>query len=147
MEVAYLSAASALAGSLVGGITAGVTSWLNQRAQARSAQLARDLARRGSLYKDFIAAASKTYGEAVMSSEPNFQDLVALYAMISRMRILSHPQTVACADKVMLATIDTYFAPNRSVPELRQMIKSGTGIDPLKDFSEAAREEMQTLIV
>jgi hypothetical protein len=27
--------------------------------------------------------------------------------------------------------------------ELRELIKSGAGIDPLKGFSEAAREELQ----
>jgi hypothetical protein len=42
----------------------------------------------------------------------------------------------------MLAIIDTYFSPNRSVRELRDMMKAGTGIDPLKDFSETAREEV-----
>jgi hypothetical protein len=26
--------------------------------------------------------------------------------------------------------------------ELRELMKSGAGIDPLKDFSEAAREEL-----
>jgi hypothetical protein len=62
--------------------------------------------------------------------------------MISRMRVLSRPRTVVCADKIMLAIIDTYFSPNRSVRELRDMMKAGTGIDPLKDFSEAAREEV-----
>jgi hypothetical protein len=63
--------------------------------------------------------------------------------MISRMRILSRPGTVASADKLMRTTIDTYFAPNRTIRELHELMKSGTGIDPLKDFSEAAREELQ----
>ena len=27
------------------------------------------------------------------------------------------------------------------MPELRELIKSGAGVDPLKDFAEAAREE------
>jgi hypothetical protein len=62
--------------------------------------------------------------------------------MISRMRVLSPPRTVACADKIMLAIIDTYFSPNHSVRELRDLMKAGAGIDPLKDFSEAAREEV-----
>jgi hypothetical protein len=63
--------------------------------------------------------------------------------MISRMRVLSSPRTVAIADKVTLAIIDTYFTPKRSVRELRDLIKAGgAGIDPLKDFSEAAREEV-----
>jgi hypothetical protein len=59
------------------------------------------MARWDELYKEFIAAASKAYGEAIVRNEPNVQELVALYAMISRMRVQSQPQTVACAEKVM----------------------------------------------
>ena len=143
MNVAYVSALSALAGSVVGGLTAGITTWLGLRAQARGGQLAREMSRRDGLYKDFIVAASKAWGEAILSNEPQMQELVALYAMISRMRVLSSVRTVACAQKVMEATVDTYFAPNKTVRELRELIKSGAGIDPLKDFSEAAREELQ----
>jgi hypothetical protein len=77
---------------MVGGATAGLTSSLNQRAQARTAQLGRDLTRRESLFRDFITAASKAYGQAVATSEPNVEDLAALYAMISSMRILPHPE-------------------------------------------------------
>jgi hypothetical protein len=142
MDVAYISALSALAGSAVGGFTSTATTWLTQRAQARAGQLAHEFARREDLYRDFIMAASKTYGDALVSSEPQLPELVALYAMISRMRVLSTPRTVACADKIMLAIIDTYFSPNHSVRELRDLIKSGAGIDPLKDFSEAARQEV-----
>jgi|SRR5580658_2419355 hypothetical protein len=142
MDVAYISALSALAGSVVGGFTSTVTTWLTQRAQARAGRVAQEMTRRQDLYRDFIMAASKTYGDALVSSEPQLPELVALYALLSRMRILSAPRIVACADKIMLTIIDTYFAPNRSVRELRDLIKAGAGIDPLKDFSEAAREEV-----
>jgi hypothetical protein len=30
---------------------------------------------------------------------------------------------------------------NRTVADLREIVKGGQGVDPLKDFSEAAREE------
>lgn len=143
MDVAYISALAALGGSVVGGLTAGITTWLSQRAQVRAAQLARELSRRDDLYKDFIVAASKAYGEAILSSEPQIQELVALYAMISRMRLLSSPRTVASAENVMETTIATYFAPNKTVRELHELMKSGAGIDPVKDFSEAAREELK----
>ena len=145
MDIAYLSALSALAGSVVGGLTSGVTNWLNQRSQARAGQIAHDLARREDLYRDFIVAASKAYGEAIVSNEPQIQEIIALYAMISRMRVLSSPRTVACAEKIMITTIATYDAPNQTVRELHDLLESGTGIDPLKDFAEAAREEMRRL--
>jgi hypothetical protein len=31
----------------------------------------------------------------------------------------------------------------RSVADLRELVKTGAGVDPLKDFSEAAREELR----
>jgi len=66
-----------LAGSLVGGLTSGIGGWLNQRSQTRAGQRAHDILRREELYKDFIVAASKAYGEAIVSNEPQIQDLVA----------------------------------------------------------------------
>jgi len=110
MDIAYLSALSALAGSVVGGLTSGITAWLSQRTQARAEQHAREMSRREDLYKEFIVTASKAYGDAIMSNEPQIQELVGLYTMISRMRVMSSPRTVASADEIMHATIDTYFA-------------------------------------
>jgi hypothetical protein len=101
------------------------------------------MSRRDDLYKDFIVAASKAYGDAILSNEPQVQERVALSALISRMRVVSLPRTVACAEKILDATIGTYFAPNQTIRELHELMKSGAGIDPLKDFSEAAREELQ----
>jgi hypothetical protein len=38
MDVAYVSAISALVGSVIGGLTSGYTTWLTQRTQARAEQ-------------------------------------------------------------------------------------------------------------
>jgi hypothetical protein len=141
MDVAYISALSALAGSVIGGMTSGITTWLNQRSVAKAGQLANELSRRQELYKDFILAASKAYAEALVVSEPKIDELIALYAMISRMRAISSSDIVACAERVLVETTGAYFEPNRTVPELRELIKSGKSVDPLKDFAEAVREE------
>jgi hypothetical protein len=45
----------------------------------------------------------------------------------------------------MISTLDTFFAPNKTVREVHEMMKSGSGIDPLKEFSMAAREELLSL--
>jgi hypothetical protein len=141
VDVAYISALSALAGSVIGGMTSGFTTWLNQRSQLKSSQIAHDLSRREELYREFILAASKAYGEAVMSNEPNIPEIITLYAMVSRMRAFSLPRTIACAEKVMLTAIETYALPNKSIPELSELMKDGTGVDPLKDFAESVRTE------
>jgi len=132
MEITYISALAVLTGSVIGGLTSTGTTWLTQRAHARSGLLANEIARREALYRDFITAASKAYGDALVSSEPTG----------ARAWVVSAPRTVASADKIILTLIDTYFSPSRSVRELRDLIKVGEGIDPLKEFSEAAREEV-----
>ena len=144
MNPAFLSALSALAGSVIGGLISGVATWLSQRSQARAGEFTRRLPRRDDLYTDFIAAASKAYGEAIVSNEPQIQELIALYGMISRMRVMSSPRIVATAEMITSTTIDTYFAPNRTIRDLQELIKGGKMMDPLKDFSEAVREERRT---
>jgi hypothetical protein len=98
MDLAYISALAALGGSVVGGLTSGFTTWQSQLAQAKAAQLAHDKSQREGLYKDFIVAATRAYGDAIVCNEPQIQELLALYAMISRMRVLSAPRTVEYAD-------------------------------------------------
>jgi hypothetical protein len=143
MDVAYISTLSALAGSVVGGLTSTGTTWLTQRAQTRAGLVANVLTRRENLYREFITAASTAYGDALVSSEPKLPDVVGLYSMISQMRVLSAPRTVACADKLMRTIIDTYFSQNHTLRELRDLIKGGDSIDLLREFSEAAREEIR----
>jgi hypothetical protein len=104
-----------------------------------------DVARRQDLFRDFIVAASKTYAAALVSTEPNIQEAVALWAMVSRMRVLCLPPTTASAEKLMRQTMDTFFAPPKTPAELHDLIKRGVGIDPLQEFSEAAREELRAL--
>jgi hypothetical protein len=60
------------------------------------------------------------------------------------MRVISAPMTVQNADKVARMIVNTYLAPNKTFPELRDMVNSGA-MDLLREFSEACREEFQRL--
>jgi len=145
MDTALISALSALGGSIVGGLTSGATTWLGHRSQAKAGRRLHNVTQRESLYRDFVTAASEAFGEALTHSDPEPQQLVTLYGMISRMRILSSPEVVACADKTINSIIETYFSPNRTLLEIHALIKNGEPIDPLKEFSEVAREELMGL--
>jgi hypothetical protein len=145
MNAAYVSALAALAGSVIGGLTTGVATWLTQRAQVRAGQIEHKIAQLENLFTDFIMAASKTYGEGLVTNEPKIEEIVALYAMISKMRVLSLEQTVNCAERIMYETIEAYYKPNKTIRDLHELIKSGVSIDPLKDFAEAARDELRSL--
>jgi hypothetical protein len=145
MNVAYVSAFAALGGSVVGGLISGIATWLAQRSQIQAGHRAHQISHREDLFRDFIVAASKAYGQALMSNQPELQDLVGLYSLVNRMQVLCFPRTIACAQQVMNATVETYFQPNKTFDDIRAMIKTGTEINRLSEFAEAAREELRTL--
>jgi len=50
--------------------------------------------------------------------------------MVSRMRVLAMPRSVASAEKLMLVIIDTYFQPNKTIRDLHEMMKTRGGSIP-----------------
>jgi hypothetical protein len=89
MDSASISALAALAGAAIGGLTSFANSWLAQQTQIKVQQVAHKLTRREELYKDFIEEASKLYADSLIHETPDVSQLFRLYAMISRMQILS----------------------------------------------------------
>ena len=144
MNPAYLSALAALAGSAVGGLTSLGSAWLTQRHQDRATRRSRDKARRQKLYKQFIDEASKLYADALVHDKAEIAALVSVYALISRMRVVSSPAVVEKAEAVVRVIVDTYFAPNKTFPELRKLMSSHA-VDPLRAFSEECHAELQAL--
>lgn len=143
MNPAYLPALAALAGSAIGGLTSFASAWLTQHHQDRAKRLLRDKARRQKVYKRFIDEASKLYAEALVH-DLEMSALVSVYALVSRMRVLSSPAVVENAESVVHVIVETYCAPNKTFPELRELMSSHA-IDPLRAFSEECRAELQAL--
>ena len=144
MDSATLSALAALGGATVGGITSLATTWLSQQAQARVQEITYKRSRREDLYKEFIEEASKLYADALVHDISDISKLVKLYAMINMMRVLSSRNTLQSAEKVGLMIVNTYLAPDRTIPELHELMNRRQ-IDVLESFSEAARQEFHTL--
>jgi hypothetical protein len=138
MEPAYLSAFAALAGSAIGGLTSLAASWLAQRVQVDAQRLAHTISTREELYKNFIEEASQSYAYALEHSEVDVAKIVRLYALVSRMRVVSSQRVVEQADLVMQRIMETYRAPNRTIGEEAELIRSG-GLDPLLAFSAVVR--------
>jgi hypothetical protein len=142
MNATYLPALAALAGSAIGGLTSLGSAWLTQRHQDRATRRSRDKARRQKLYNQFIDEASKLYADALVHDQAEIAALVSVYALISRMRVVSSFAVVEKAEAVVRVIIDTYFAPNKTFPEVRSLIDSHA-MDPLRAFSEECRAELQ----
>jgi hypothetical protein len=142
MNPAYLSALAALAGSVIGGLTSIGSAWLTQRHQDRANRISGAKATRQKLYKQFIDEASKLYADALAHDKAEVSALVSVYALISRMRVVSSSAVVEKAEAVVRMVVDTYFAPNKTFPELRGLI-SNHDVDPLRAFSEACHDELK----
>ena len=141
---AVLPALAALAGSATGGLTSLASTWLTLRRQGRATRLSRERSRRQKLYKQFIDEASKLYADALVHEQAEVSALVSVYALTSQMRVLSSPAVIEKAEAVVRMIVATYSAPNKTFPELRELIDNHA-IDPLRIFSEACRADLQAL--
>ena len=138
-----MTALAALAGAALGGCTSFAASWTTQRAQMKAEETANSKSRRQKLYKAFIDAAAKIYGDALVHDKLETSGLVELHAIVARMRVLSSLAVIEQANRVVRIITETYSQPNKSEPEIEKMIEDGS-IDLLKGFSEACRQEFET---
>ena len=143
MNAGYVTAIAALAGAALGGLTSLANSWATLHAQMKAQRLASSKSRRRKLYKQFIDEASRTYVDALVHDKLDISRLVGIYALISRMRVLSSQKVIESAAGIAILITDTYFQPNKTPTELQAMMHD-SGVDPLLDFSDVCRQELET---
>lgn len=144
MNASLISALAACAGAMTGGLTSLLASLLTQRTRARAQWLTQDKLRREDLYREFTEEAAKSYIDALQHEQVDVPEMITLYAKIGQMRILSSAKVIAIADQIGLKILDTYLQPNKSLPDLMEMVRSKS-FDFLRDFSDACREEFELL--
>jgi len=142
MDGAYISAFAALAGTAIGGLASFTTSWVTQNAQSRAQRRAAERDSRAALFGRFLDEAAKLYSDALQTSRDDVSGLIGIYALTNRIRLLSSPEVVQAADTVVRVIVDAYLAPNITLHEMRENWID-KHIDPLRDFSEACRTELQ----
>ena len=144
MNTVYLPAFAALAGSAIGGLTSFASAWLTLHHQDRLRRLSGEKTRRQKLYKKFIHEASKLYAKALVHDQAEVSALVGVYALISRMRVVSSSVVIERAKAVVHLIIDTYFTPDKTFSDIREQM-NGHAVNPLRAFSEECRAELRAL--
>ena len=143
MDSAYISAFAALAGTAIGGLTSFITAWATQHAQVRAQRLAAEKEARAALFGSFLDEAARLYADALQNKRDETTGLIGIYALVNRIRLMSSPQVVDAADTVARIIVDTYLAPNITLEEMRANWID-RHVDPLRDFSDACRQELRT---
>jgi hypothetical protein len=127
----------------VGGLMSFSTNWVTQQAQIREKHREAERTKREELFNDFIVEASRLYVDALSHEKDDIADLVQLYALVARMRVLASLAVVTAAEQVMDTIIATYLAPNLSLHEIRSLAQDGK-MNFLLEFGEACRAELAT---
>ena len=81
--------------------------------------------------------------EALQNRRDDITSLIGIYALKNQIHLISSPQVVAAAEAVTQVIVDSYLAPNITMEEMRANWID-RHVDPLRDFSEACRQELQT---
>ena len=142
LNPAYISAFAGLAGAIIGGLTSFATSWFTQQAQLRNAGRDARRAKLEALYNEYISVAAGLYVDALTHQTEDLSKMVPLYALGSRMRLVSARAVTDVALRIDDNILATYMAPNRSLQEVRDLTREGRVKTLLIAFSEACREAL-----
>ncbi len=142
MNPAYISAFAALAGAIIGGLTSFATSWFTQRAQLRNAGREAKMAKLEALYNEYIALAASLYVDALTHQTEDPSKMVPLYALGSRMRLVSARTVIDAAIRIDDNILATYMGPNRTIQEVRDMARNSEIKTLMAAFSEACRDDL-----
>ncbi len=138
---AYISALMGLAGVAIGSLASFATTWITQRSQVKERYREVEIAKREKLFSDFIAEATRLYGDALSHQKDDVSDLVLLYALVAQMRLICARPIVDAAERTMDHVIEAYLAPNLSLHEIADLARSGA-MNFLADFGEICRMEL-----
>ena len=142
MNPAYISAFAALAGAVIGGLTSFATSWVTQQAQLRNAGREARMAKLEAIYNEYISLAASLYVDALTHQTEDPSKMVPLYALGSRMRLVSARTVIDAAIRIDDNILATYMGPNRTIQEVRDMARNGEIKTLMAAFSEACRDDL-----
>jgi hypothetical protein len=143
LDPASISALAAIFGSLAGALGSAVSAWIVQKHQGRRDLLAKKIFHREQLYSDFISESAKVIVDAAQHTFQDPSRLIPAYALLSRIRLSSSMHVVESAERVVKTALDIYSEPNLTPEEIK--FKVGKGDDPLRDFSDICRRELESL--
>jgi hypothetical protein len=115
----------------------------NQSHQDRRELLGKKIEHREALYADFISESARLLADV---AEHNFNDpknLLPSYALLARIRLGSSRQVLVAAEEVIRLIMDAYAKPNLTAEQLQSAAM--TAEDPLRDFSDTCRAELESL--
>ncbi|MBL6616660.1 MAG: hypothetical protein ISP45_21790 [Reyranella sp.] len=141
---AVLTQVSGLVGALIGGGASLAVAVYNQRAEERLQRVANEIARRETVYTDFLENASKILLNAYTHDGIELgREEQHLIGLINRMRLFAPQQVVAGAEAVVRALVEISLQPSVELRQLAtQALAKSPEPDPFLEFSITCRSDL-----
>ena len=147
IDPALLGPVSALMGALIGGSTSLVAAVYTQRHQDRLQRVASEIAKRETVYADFVMSASNlllnayTHDEIALSGDEQ-----RMIGLINRMRLFAPTEVVDGAEAVLRAILEISLKPGIELRQLaKEALSKSLDPDPLLVFSSICRADLDNV--
>src|ERR1700734_2430832 len=144
MDSTLTSVLAALGGSLVGASTPVLSNFVLQRSLTQRELTNREIAQREELYAEFIRQGTTCYAKALSQSLEKIDEIVAIYALVNRIRLFASESVLQAADEFVTTLISKYSEPNLSIKELETVVLEKHA-NPLSVFAQKCRAELRQI--
>jgi hypothetical protein len=143
IEPAFLTPVALLLGALVGGSASLFGAIYTRRSQDRVQRIASEIAKRETVYADFVMSASSLLLNAYTRDEISLSgDEQRLIGLINRMRLFAPPDVVEGAEAALRAIVEILLKPSIELRQLAKQALSKSIEDPLLAFSSICRADL-----
>jgi hypothetical protein len=147
VDPTLLSSVSALLGALVGGGASLLGVIYTQRSQDRVQRVASEIAKRETVYADFLMSASNLLLNAYTHDEITLSgDEQRMIGLINRMRLFAPTDVVDGAEAVLRAIVEISLKPSIELRQLaKEALSKSLDPDPLLAFSSICRADLDNV--
>ena len=147
IDPALLTPVALLLGALVGGGASLLGAIYSQRSQDRVQRVASEIAKRETVYADFVMSASNlllnayTHDEIALSGDEQ-----RMIGLINRMRLFAPTEVVDGAEAVLRAIVEISLKPSIELRQLaKEALSKSLDPDPLLVFSSICRADLDNV--
>src|ERR1700741_5566767 len=115
MDNAITNMLALLGGSVIGASTPVLSNFVLQRSQTQRELTNREIAQREELDSEFIRQGTGCYAKALSQNLENIDEIVAMYALVNRIRLFASNSVLEAAEAFVKRLIATYGEKNMSI--------------------------------
>ena len=147
IDPALLSPVSALLGALIRGGASLLGAIYTHRSQDRDQRVAFEIAKRETVYADFVVSASNLLLNAYTHDEIALGgDEQQMIGLINRMRLFAPTDVVNGAEAVLRAIVEILLKPSIELRQLaKEALSKSLDPDPLLKFSSICRTDLDNV--